>query len=686
MLVKKVLLFFLLSLVGLSGALADTTTQKHPNIIFILLDDLDYADVGVYGSPDISTPTLDEFAGEGMRFDHYYVNAPVCSPSRTSLLTGRHPAHFGVKRAILDRSFRGIPAGTPTIAELLKQAGYRTAHIGKWHLGANKPEFLPTAKGFDHSVRLDTGKGLGYSKFRLSVDDAEPQESVEGDYLTRILTDRAIDFISEAAAGSEGQPFFLNLWYLAPHKPLFDLPPDFDNGKTGYCLRSDQQDSNCDSLRGNYAALVGYVDSQISRILQVLDEKPGLKDNTLVIISSDNGGERATHNQAILPQRPVSGFKGSVKEGALRVPMMVKWPGVVIENTVNASVISGVDLLPTVAELAGVELSESGLAGDSFLDTLKTGNTRSLAKLLVWENKFANKAFSNDSGVFNTYAVRSGDWKLVMIPATRRGEQNALALYNLENDPGETSNLLAPRAKPLYEIDVMGYRLAVNGGKEASSGSQANQYRLVVDDLQRQYFDWRREQGDIAYQPVLSGSGVTLDGATLAFSGGAATVARDTRLDFHDGDFSFAARINPESTDGISMVAEKPGSWRLLIERGSLKLVMYEHGATPGEANPGLVLQVPVQADSEQHIAFTVFGWRDTASTVRLYLDGKLVDESGSGNGIDSVQSRDVAGEPMLWIGNNSENSMPFQGTVSLPRLSVLSFYPAEILWDFVAH
>ena len=292
------------------------------------------------------------------------------SPTRVSILTGQYPAHFSVKHAVSESSFRGIPGSITTLPEMLRAEGYRTAHIGKWHVGTGKEEFLPRNSGFDYSVRLDTSSGLSYIDFVLSLNDEKNVAHRNKSHLTEVLTSHAIHFINNTVKNYPNEPFFLNLWYLAPHQPIKQIPENFDNSNTNYCIDSDPSKRSCDSPRGNFSALVTNVDRQIKRILDRLDKTNDLRKNTIVFITSDNGGTKTTHNSRVLPERKLGGLKGRVYDGAVRVPLIVKWPGVIPKNTINESVVASFDLLPTLIELTGSRVTSEDLPGTSFLNTL----------------------------------------------------------------------------------------------------------------------------------------------------------------------------------------------------------------------------------------------------------------------------------------------------------------------------
>lgn len=653
-----------------------------------MMDDLDISDVGVYGSPDILTETIDSVAAQGMRFEQYYVNSPVCAPTEASILTGQYPSRFGFKRAVVPKSMRGIPADVTSIARVLKSSGYRTAHIGKWFVGTNKPEFLPPAKGFDHSVRLVTGHYLGYLKYELSFDEGPPVLFNQSVHLTNALTDSAIEFIEGSHVDHPQQPFFLNLWYFAPHRPI-EPPIDFDNSKTEYCLAENITGDKCDTQRGNYAALVTHVDQQIKRVLEKLDDL-GITDNTLVMITSDNGGGSPWHSIDSVPNRNMRGFKASLFEGGIRVPMIVRWPEVIAKDSVNQSVVASFDALPTFAELAEADVTDIKLDGESFVPVLRKNVLKLRKAPLFWENKISNSYFSNSSGVLNSYAIRDGDWKLVVKPAKVRSRHKKM-LFNLAEDRAEQRDLNGDGDDILQQFSVLDYRVTVSKSAAKAGILQPPASQAVINQLQNNYYQWRRNIGSIAFKPTVSATGITRDKNTLMLKGGVAMVARDTRFDFHDGDFSYITRILPKDVSKRAIVSEKPGSWRLFVENQHLILEVFPDNSEINTAmqTDGVALETQIEANQKYHVAFTVFGFKKGGSTIRLYLNGRIVAEFSDGSGpagiigIKQVNSVDEPNKPMIYVGNDRSGTSPFTGTIEIPRMSVLCLYPDEVFGDY---
>ena len=352
-----------------------TPAQRHsrPNILFILADDLGYGDLSCYGRPDYRTPNIDRLATEGVRFVNSYSAAPVCTPTRCAFITGRYPARtqVGLEEPLNERSALGqraltigLPPDHPTIASLLKHNGYDTALIGKWHLGY-LPNFGPIQSGFDEFYGIMSGAVdfFTHKDMTGNLDFYEGKVPVERvGYVTNILTQRAVEYISRRQKGKSDRPFYLSLHYTAPHWP-WEGPND-QNVSRSLGLGYDAFVSG-GSLK-TYAAMMKSLDDGIGEVLRTLTSS-GLARNTLVIFTSDNGGERFSYNW------PFTGQKFGLWEGGIRVPAIVRWPGMVKPGRVSkqASItmdwtatilaatqtkpdvaypLDGIDLLPLIAD------------------------------------------------------------------------------------------------------------------------------------------------------------------------------------------------------------------------------------------------------------------------------------------------------------------------------------------------
>lgn len=571
----------------------ETGRTGPPNIVLIVLDDLDYEDLG---SDDVQTPHLDRLAADGMRFTQYYASSPVCSPTRAALLTGVEPARLGFRYIVKRSSRRGIPRRIPTLAALLRDADYATAHVGKWHLGTQRREFLPIEKGFQYTVRrrpVDEGEKSLYTRYEIVYDEASTRRVDGTRHLTEGLTDEAIRLLGELHP-----PFFLNLWYWAPHTPLA-LPENYDNSLTRYDLTS---------RRGRYAAMVSNVDRQIGRVLARLDER-GLRDNTLVLVTSDNGGAR--HMRSDRAQR---GGKSTLYEGGIRVPLIARWPDRIAGGAINSSLLAAHDVLPTLAELAEHPLL--GEAADrSFASALLEGREIDRTGPLFFEAKRDRSYFDEPLGRYVSYAVRDDRWKLVFGSDIAPGARPQL--FDVVADPGEAEDLAVRHPEERARLD-------------------------------RAYHSWRLEAGN---QPLVAVAGP--DGTT--------TLGPDPALDIHDGDFSFAFELGP-FVDGTSdeplRVVDRPGSWRITLEEGRIVLSLF------GEAGDRLTLRGGLIDRSRSHqVAFTIFAWKKSPSTVRLFLDGRL--EAEATQGLGPIQSND---EPIV-LGADAR----------LPLVSLLCIEPDQV-------
>ncbi len=378
----------------LAGPAAMAEAAGPPNILYILADDMGYADLSSYGAQGYTTPVLDELASEGMRFTDAYANAPICSPTRTALVTGRYQQHF--QAGLEEPNVRfppgsELPADTPTIASMLKDAGYRTHLVGKWHV-TRIPDFGPQHYGYDTFFGIAAGAADYFLHASNSVADDPTRGLHEGDtpvardgYLTDIIADEAIQEIK----ADDGKPFFMSLHFTAPHWP-WEGPED-----EAYARQlKDVRDAAGGSLE-TYAKMIGSLDSNIGRVLAALDES-GIADNTIVVFTSDNGGERFSNTW------PFIGYKGELLEGGIRVPMIVRWPGHVPAGAVSEQVTISMDTVPTFLAAAGAPAPAETDGVDLLPQWLGQGEP--VERTLFWRMRAGDQA-----------AVRSGDWKYVRL-------------------------------------------------------------------------------------------------------------------------------------------------------------------------------------------------------------------------------------------------------------------------------
>ncbi|MFN3852310.1 MAG: sulfatase [Spirosomataceae bacterium] len=469
-----------------SGALLlsfNKPTAKTPNVVLIFLDDLGYGDLGVTGAVDYQTPNLDKMATEGIRFTNFLSAQAVCSASRAALMTGCYPNRIGISGALMPYSTVGINAKETTIAELLKQKGYKTAIYGKWHLGHHK-EFLPLQHGFDEYF------GIPYSNDMWPIDydgtpvpDNHPKKKnypplplisnnskieeistlEQQGMLTARYTEKAVDFIKR----NKNNPFFLYLPHSMPHVPI-NASPRF-KGK---------------SKQGLYGDVIMEIDWSVGEILKSLKEN-GLDKNTLVIFTSDNGPWINFGNHA----GSTGGFregKGSSYEGGQRVPCLMRWKGTMPEGLICNKLSSTIDILPTLAKICEAKLPETKIDGLDISELLK-GNLAAEPRKTFYYYYRKN----------SLEAVRQGDWKLVFEHPGRTYEgfqpgndgfpgtvnENApypFALYDLRRDPSERYDVQATYPKIVEELkkladmareDLGDDILKINGKNNRPAGS-----------------------------------------------------------------------------------------------------------------------------------------------------------------------------------------------------------------------
>lgn len=433
------------ALAASSGLARGETSQKQPNIVFILADDLGWADLGCYGSLFFETPRLDALAAGGIRFTQAYAACPVCSPTRASIMSGLYPARIGLTDFLGGKkspegsplapapNAKNLPLDLTTLPELLRGAGYATAALGKWHLGgADSP---PEAHGFDQSLGAVGGGAAGYFAPKWWLG-AEPQPARDGEYITDRLTEEACTYIKT----KRDQPFFLYLTHYAPHIPLQakqELLGRFEEKKAKLGAGIGPQDNVL------YAAMLASLDEGVGRVLDALKEA-GLDDNTIVVFTSDNGGLNVVEgaNTPATNNAPLREGKGYLYEGGIRVPLIVSGRG--LSGALCDSPVCSVDFLPTLCDVAGVPRTSfpstlDGVSAKALLDAPATARDRGD---LFWHYPH----FSNQGGRPGS-AMRRGDWKLI-----EWHETGAVELYDLKADPGETTEVGAVNREIAQEM------------------------------------------------------------------------------------------------------------------------------------------------------------------------------------------------------------------------------------------
>jgi len=431
-------LLVLLGMGWLPMALLATEPRPGPNVVIIFADDLGYGDVGCFGAKEWSTPHIDRLAREGMRFTSFYVAQPVCSASRTGLLTGCYPNRLGIHGALGPNARHGIHAKETTLAETLKQRGYATACVGKWHLG-HHPQFLPTRHGFDEYFGLPYSNDMWPHHPGAKAGTFPPLPLIEGEkvvdpdvtaadqaLLTGQYAERAVRFIEN----NKDRPFFLYLAHTMPHVPLF----------AGEKFRGS-------SRQGVLGDVIQEIDASVGAILDAL-ARHGLEKETLVLFTSDNGPWLSYGNHAG-SAGPLREGKGTTWEGGVRVPCVARWPGRIPAGATCNEPAMTIDLLPTLARFAGASLPLLPIDG------------KDIGPLFLGEAgaKSPHQAYFFYYNTGELQAVRSGRWKLILPhtyrtmagqepgrdgkPGRYRQVKAELSLFDLEQDVGETRNVAA---------------------------------------------------------------------------------------------------------------------------------------------------------------------------------------------------------------------------------------------------
>jgi arylsulfatase A-like enzyme len=435
-------------------------SETKPNIIHIVADDLGWKDVGFNGCTDIKTPNLDALAAGGAKLTQFYVQ-PMCTPTRAALMTGRYPFRYGLQTAVIPSvSAYGLDTTEWLMPQCLKEAGYKTAIIGKWHLGHADKKYWPKQRGFDYQYGAMIGELDYFTHEEHGVldwyRDNEPVR--EKGYTTTLIGNDAVKYINAQTAAN---PFYLYLTFNAPHTP-YQAPQEY----------IDRYPNIADPTRRTYAGMVTCLDDEIGHVMAALDKK-GLRDNTLVLFHSDNGGTKnamfagvmADMSKVKIPcdNGPYRDGKGSLFEGATRVCAFANWPGHIKPGTVDG-LIHAVDIYPTLAALAGAS----------------TAKCKPLDGLNVWNTIAEAKPSPRSEIVYNIEpfraAIRQGDWKLIwrtMLPSS-------VDLYNLAKDPSEQANLAV--ANP-DKVIAMEQRLNAQAKDAAKPLFLLDQFKVIMKNM-----------------------------------------------------------------------------------------------------------------------------------------------------------------------------------------------------------
>ena len=421
-------------------------TENKPNILYVVADDLGWKDVGFNGSQDIKTPNLDKLAATGARLVQFYAQ-PMCTPTRAALLTGRYPFRYGLQTIVIPSvSTYGLATDEWLLPQALKEAGYQTAIIGKWHLGHGDKKYWPKQRGFDYQYGPLIGELDYFTHEEHGVLDwyRDNKPVKEEGYTTTLFGNDAVKYINERKIGT---PFFLYLAFNAPHTP-YQAPKEY----------IDRYMNIEEPTRRTYAAMVSCMDDQIGRVVDALDKKK-LRDNTLIVFQSDNGGTRNAMFSGVMADMSKIKIpcdngsyregKGMLYEGGTRVCALANWPGHIPAGLTINEMIHVVDLYPTLAKLAGAS----------------TARCKPLDGLDVWGTISEGKPSPRTEIVYNIEpfraALRQGDWKLVwrtLLPSSAE-------LYNIAQDPSEKNNVAAEHPDKVAELQKRIEELAKGSAK-----------------------------------------------------------------------------------------------------------------------------------------------------------------------------------------------------------------------------
>ncbi|MBM1104774.1 sulfatase-like hydrolase/transferase [Aurantibacter crassamenti] len=427
-------LFFALMLCNDIHAQAVTKNSSKPNILYILTDDQGYHDVSYYGTKDIRTPNIDFIASSGMRFDNFYANSTVCSPTRAAILTGRYQDRVGVPgviRTYPEDNWGYLDPNATLLPQELSRAGYKTAIIGKWHLGLESPN-IPTDRGFDYfhgwlgDMMDDYWKHRRHdiNYMRLNEKTIDP----EG-HATDLFTDWSVDYIKNQAKNDA--PFFLYLAYNAPHFPV--QPPQ------KWLDKVIKREKGIDTTRAKLVAFIEHMDDGIGKVIKSLKDS-GQFENTIIVFTSDNGG----HLPSKANNGPLRDGKQSMYEGGLKVPTCISWPGKITPGSVSVNNWMTMDIYPTLLEIAGTKPKDS-IEGRSLYNEFTGSN------LVVDANRsyyFVRREGNTRYGGQPIYAIRKGDFKLL-----QNSPYEPYELYNLRTDPLEEHNIIEKEQEKYKELN-----------------------------------------------------------------------------------------------------------------------------------------------------------------------------------------------------------------------------------------
>jgi len=581
----------LLALVLMAGVMVGgqaAAVSPQPNILFVLVDDMGFGDLGANGNSQFATPNMDRLAAEGVRFTRHYTDS-TCQPSRLGILSGRYPARAGFRAR-----GRGIPGEWLILPESLQAAGYRTHHIGKWHLGSEPAAVRPLAQGFDHwygflEARALRGPGAdGEVVYRAPtyhnpwlIEDDGPGVRVPG-HLNDIITQRAVDAIRAAPAEP---PWFINVWYFAPHRPI-QPAKRYLTGEDDAVTR--------------FLALMRQLDDNIGRMLAAVDES-GARDRTVVVLASDNGGsEKDLPNNA-----PFRGAKQSYREGGVRTPLMMRWPGRFEADRVVDQPVSMLDLYPTLAALAGAR-TPADLDGRSILPLLDGESLP--ARPLFWELS---------TGERYQYSVLSADarWRLWRL------WDGSPMLFDLVADP------YSGRDVQLEHADI-------------------------VEQLESQYRLWHEAARRIplTVRPMGTDGKASVTGRALARAPGS-------------GGYTFGIGVHPDTDFATAtrrqVLVRQAGIWQVSLGQDGVQVAFPGLTLKGGPLTPGRCHSLIVTGDADQSLLKPA---QERRAIFSLYIDGQLQDSNSA-----VLPDVDQALDAPTLIGFGAKGLDDFQGHLGTP-------------------
>ena len=455
--------------------------KEKPNIIMILADDLGFADVGFNNAKDIKTPNIDRLADSGMKFTSLYAQ-PMCTPTRAAFLTGRYPMRYGLQSFVITPGQHyGLPTDERTIAQALKEVGYKTYALGKWHLGHSDKAYWPQNRGFDYFYGSTIGNVDYFTKERAGVIDWQRngKQLKEEGYFTELITKDVVRIIEQS---SDDQPFFIYMAHLAVHSP-YQAPQKY----------IDRYKHISDKYRRIYAAMTSALDDSVGEVIAALERK-GLRDNTLVIFMSDNGGiaefdatlaKARGEKPSPADNSPFRGSKASLYEGAVRSAAAINWPGKIKPGVVS-EVVHVVDLMPTLVGLAGGKIqTDKPIDGKDIWPVITQGKVSPHQNILI-------------NAELHRGAIRQGKWKLIKYATL----PSSVELYDLAEDPAEKNNVAEQHSEKVHELEALLNEYA----KQAKGSLYLKEYMpFIIHDTKnaQMVYDGDEDSGQPGEKPNL---------------------------------------------------------------------------------------------------------------------------------------------------------------------------------------